>query len=435
MELVIKKAQEITKNYPETFIVWNILGVAFARTKRLEKAVYALQRATFIKPDYSEGFYNMGNALKDQGNFEEAVAAYKKAISCKSDYPAAFYNMGTAFKNQDKFDEAMKAFKKAIMLKPDFFEAYNNLGNVFQEQGNYKEAINSYKEAISIKQDYAKAYKNMANALGEQGQSDKAVVSFEKALSLEPNYAEVHRQLSSLIKYKSNNAQMKLVSQLLKKPELKDADRCHLNYAFAKMNEDLGNLGIAFENYVAGGEIRRKLMFYDKKQDERLFKKIKIALPKLKKIDFNSNNEPKNLTPIFILGMPRSGTTLVEQVISAHSEINGGGELKFLGQLGGAIGLGKKPASKEKLLQVRKIYLDRLNKLSDGKKIVTDKMPQNFLYLGLISIIFPEAKIIHVKRDPAATCWSNFRQYFSADDLGYSYNLKIPLGIINFIKI
>ena len=252
LELVIKKAQEITKNYPETFIVWNILGVAFARTKRLEKAVYALQRATFIKPDYSEGFYNMGNALKDQGNFEEAVAAYKKAISCKSDYPAAFYNMGTAFKNQDKFDEAMKAFKKAIMLKPDFFEAYNNLGNVFQEQGNYKEAINSYKEAISIKQDYAKAYKNMANALGEQGQSDKAVVSFEKALSLEPNYAEVHRQLSSLIKYKSNNAQMKLVSQLLKKPELKDADRCHLNYAFAKMNEDLGNLGIAFENYVAG---------------------------------------------------------------------------------------------------------------------------------------------------------------------------------------
>ena len=110
---------------------------------------------------------------------------------------------------------------------------------------------------------------------GEQGQSDKAVVSFEKALSLEPNYAEVHRQLSSLIKYKSNNAQMKLVSQLLKKPELKDADRCHLNYAFAKMNEDLGNLGIAFENYVAGGEIRRKLMFYDKNRMNGYSKKLK----------------------------------------------------------------------------------------------------------------------------------------------------------------
>ena len=190
------------------------------------------------------------------------------------------------------------------------------------------------------------------------------------------------------------------------------------------MNEDVGNLGGAFENYVAGGAIRRKLMVYDQKQDELLFKKIKTALPKLKQINFNSHNEPKNLTPIFILGMPRSGTTLVEQIVSAHSEVNGAGELKFLGQLGEAIALGKKTASKEKLLQVRKFYLEKLNKLSDGKKIVTDKMPQNFLYLGLISIIFPEAKIIHVKRNPGATCWSNFKHYFSADGLGYSYNLN-----------
>ena len=424
LELVIEKAQEITKNYPETFIVWNILGVAAARTQRLDQAVDAFQRATFIKPDYSEGYYNMGNALKDQGNLEEAVVAYKKAISFNSNYPAAFYNMGTAFKNQDKLEDAVKAFKKAIMLKPDYVEAHNNLGNVFQEQGSYKEAINSYKEAISIKQGYAKAYKNMAYALGEQGQSDEAIGLFEKALSLEPNYAEVHRQLSLLIKYKPNNPQMELVSQLLENPGLEDADRCHLNYAFAKMNEDLGNLRSAFENYVAGGVIRRKLMVYDQKQDELLFKKIKTALPKLKQIDFNSHNEPKNLTPIFILGMPRSGTTLVEQIISAHSEVNGAGELKFLGQLGGTIGLGKKAASQKELLQVRESYLEKLNKLSSGKKIVTDKMPQNFLYLGLISIIFPEAKIIHVKRDPAATCWSNFKHYFSADGLEYSYILK-----------
>ena len=104
LELVIEKAQEITKIYPETFIVWNILGVAAARTQRLDQAVDAFQRATFIKPDYSEGYYNMGNALKDQGNLEQSVDAYKKAISFNSDYPAAFYNMGTAFKNQDRFE-------------------------------------------------------------------------------------------------------------------------------------------------------------------------------------------------------------------------------------------------------------------------------------------------------------------------------------------
>ena len=147
LELVIKKAQEITKNYPETFIVWNILGIAAARTKKFDQAVYAFQRATSIRPEYSEGYYNMGNALKDQGNLEEAVIAYKKAISFKSDYPAAFYNMGRALKNQDKFEEAVKAYKRAIVLKPDYVEAHNNLGNVFREQGSYKEAINAYKKA------------------------------------------------------------------------------------------------------------------------------------------------------------------------------------------------------------------------------------------------------------------------------------------------
>jgi hypothetical protein len=116
------------------------------------------------------------------------------------------------------------------------------------------------------------------------------------------------------------------------------------------MNEDLGNLGAAFTNYVSGGAIRQTLLEYDQKRDERFFEKTKTTLPKLKQIDFNSGNEPRNLTPIFILGMPRSGTTLLEQIVSAHSEVRGAGELKDLGQLGGMISLGNQSASLEKLL-------------------------------------------------------------------------------------
>ena len=424
LELVIEKAQEITNKYPETFMAWNILGVAAARAKKLDQAVYSFLKVTLIKPDYPDGFYNMGNALKDQGKLEEAVESYKKAISCKSNYPEAFYNMGMAYKNQDKTENAIQAFQRAIKLKPDYVEAHNNLGNVFQEQGNQTEAVISYKKAISITPDYAKGYKNLGNALGEQGKLNEAIAAFEKALLIRPNYAEAHRNLSSLIKYKSNSSQVKLVSKLLKHPGLEGADRCHLNYAYAKMNEDLGNLGAAFTNYVSGGAIRQTLIEYDQKRDERFFEKTKTTLPKLKQIDFNSGNEPRNLTPIFILGMPRSGTTLLEQIISAHSEVRGAGELKDLGQLGGMISLGNQSASLEKLLEVRKSYLQKLSRLSGGKKFVTDKMPQNFLYIGLISTVFPEAKIIHVRRDPAATCWSNFKNYFSADGLGYSYNLK-----------
>ena len=424
LELVIEKAKSITKKYPKTLIIWNILGAAAARLKKLDQAVFAFQKATTIKPDYPEGFYNMGNALKDQGKLGEAIDSYKKAISCKPNYPEAFYNLGTAYKNQDKLDEAIHAYRKAIELKPDYVEAHNNLGNVLREQGNQSEAILSYKKAILIMPDHAKSYKNMANALGEQGQFEEAIASFEKALLLKPNYAEVHRVISSLIKYKADNSQMKLVSQLLKTRELEDADRCHLNYAYAKMNEDLGIFDTAFKNYVAGGAVRQKLLVYDQKQDELLFKQIKATWLKLKQSNLGSQNETENVIPIFILGMPRSGTTLVEQIVSAHSDVKGAGELRFLGQLGGLIGLGKQEASHEKLLQMRKSYYEKLIKLSDGKKFVTDKMPQNFLYIGLIKTVLPEAKIIHVKRDPAATCWSNFKHYFSADGLGYSYSVK-----------
>ena len=120
LELVIEKAQEITNKYPETFMAWNILGVAAARAKKLDQAVYSFLKVTLIKPDYPDGFYNMGNALKDQGKLEEAVESYKKAISCKSNYPEAFYNMGMAYKNQDKTENAIQAFQRAIKLKPDY---------------------------------------------------------------------------------------------------------------------------------------------------------------------------------------------------------------------------------------------------------------------------------------------------------------------------
>ena len=225
---------------------------------------------------------------------------------------------------------------------------------------------------------------------------------------------------------------MSLVADLLKSPVLRDADKCHLSYAYAKMNEDVGKFDFAFENYVAGGAIRRKLLRYDQKVDEQLFKSIKLTAPKLSSTCLKVENIQRNITPIFILGMPRSGTTLVEQIISSHSKVQGAGELKILGNVGGSIGLGRKAATHKSLFEVRKSYLSALKKISSGKQFVTDKMPHNFLYIGLILNAIPEARIIHVKRDPAATCWSNFKHYFSTEGLGYSYDLK---NTVSYFKL
>ena len=272
----------------------------------------------------------------------------------------------------------------------------------------------------------------MGNALKEQSKLEEAIASYEKALSLKPDYAAAHRNLSTLVKYQPNDIQITLVREMMQQSDLKGEDRCHLQYTLAKMNEDLGDLTSAYENYVAGGKLRQKLLSYDFKQDELIFDQIKNKAPKFKEFSLNTPIETPTNTPIFILGMLRSGTTLVEQIISSHSQVHGAGELRFLSRFGDPLILGHQIISSDNVLQIRNAYLHELEKVSNGCHFVTDKMPQNFLQLGLLLKALPEAKVIHVKRDPAATCWSNFKNYFQAKGLGYSYDLK---DTVNYFKL
>ena len=455
---VIEQTTTLTEQYPKAFVVWNLLGASAAQTGLFNKAIFAFQRVIAIKPDYAEAYYNMGNALQDQGKLDEAIASYTKALSLKPDYAEAYYNMGNALQNQGKLDEAIASYTKALSLKPDYAKAYynmgnalqnqgkldeaiasytkalslkpdfaeaiNNMGNALQDQGKLDEAIASYTKALSLKPDYAEAYNNMGNTLQNQGKLDEAIASYTKALSLKPDYAKAHRHLSTIIKYDSNHAQVTAVGEIIQRPDLKDDHRCHLHYAFAKMNEDIGDLDVAFESYVTGGRLRQNLLSYDPRQDELEFHQIKTTAPTIKDIIFNKPIKALLHTPIFILGMPRSGTTLVEQIISSHSQVHGAGELKCLGRFAAPLSNGNQIINSSSIVQVRESYLNELGKVSNGSPFVTDKMPHNFQYIGLISKALPEAKIIHVKRDPAATCWSNFKNYFSAKDLGYSYDLE-----------
>ena len=166
------------------------------------------------------------------------------------------------------------------------------------------------------------------------------------------------------------------------------------------------------------------LLGYEFTQDEHLFARIKQTAPKFNDIfPKKSTEESIGHTPIFILGMPRSGTTLIEQIISSHSQVTGAGELNYTKQFGGALTVGHKPINSETVQVFRKSYLAELAKRAQGQAFVTDKMPQNFRYIALICAALPEAKIIHVQRNSKATCWSNFKHYFSSKGLGYSYNL------------
>jgi hypothetical protein len=154
-----------------------------------------------------------------------------------------------------------------------------------------------------------------------------------------------------------------------------------------------------------------------------LFDRIKRTAPKFKDVALNAASEPITHTPIFILGMPRSGTTLVEQIVSSHSKVTGAGELPYVAQFGTKLVAGLTNPTLEAVSEFRERYIAELAKRAEGQAFVTDKMPQNFRYIALICGAFPEAKIVHVQRNAEATCWSNFKHYFAPKDLGYSYNL------------
>jgi tetratricopeptide (TPR) repeat protein len=192
---VVGQAQSLTEQYPEAFIIWNILGAAASQIGLLDKAIAAFQRVIAIKPDYAEAYNNMGNTLKDQGRLDEAVASFNKALSLKPDYVEAYSNMGIALEEQGKLEEAIASYNKALSLMPDYVEAYNNMGNALKDQGKLEEAIASYEKAVSLKPDYAEAYNNMGSALQDQGKLDEAVVAFNKALSVKPDYAEAYHKL------------------------------------------------------------------------------------------------------------------------------------------------------------------------------------------------------------------------------------------------
>lgn len=423
------KAIALNKDY---FEVYNNMGILFQDQEKLGPAIEAYKKALLINPNYVQAHNNMGNILKQQGRIEDAIKAFASAISLKPDYAEAHNNMGNALREQGRLDDAIKAFITSISFKPDYVAAYNNMGTALNDQGKLGEALEAFNTALVLEPDSAFTHNNIGNVLQHQGKLDRARDAYRNAILCKPEYAEAHRHLSEMVKYKPGDLQINQVKQLIGRPSLNDKDRCQLHYAFAKMKTDLGDYENAFKQYALGGALREKLLSYELEKDERLFTQIKNTAPKFKAISLKKMSNDLDNIPIFILGMPRSGTTLIEQIVSSHSQVCGAGELLFLERFGRNLTEGIQKVSFDNVVKVRERYLSELKKISRKKRFVTDKMPHNFLQIGLILTIFPEAKIIHVKRDPAATCWSIFKHFFPTEGLGFSYNLR---NTVNYYKM
>ena len=243
---VIKQAEILTEQYPNSPVIWNILGASRAKIGMLDEAIDAYKKSVSLNPDFAEAYSNMGVALKNQDKLDESIEAFKKSILLKPNDADSYYNMGITLNHQGKVDETISAYKKAISLNPDFAKAYNNLGLVLQVKGMSDEAIEACKKAISLNPHHAEAYNSLGIALQDKGKSEEALEAYKKAISLKPDYTEVLSNIGNILKdqVRLEEAFESYNKALLLKPN--DAD---IYYNLANILHDLGRLDEAEFNF------------------------------------------------------------------------------------------------------------------------------------------------------------------------------------------
>ena len=418
-----KKIVSMTKNDSEAY---NNLGISLKNLGKIEDSISAFNQAIAFNSEYAIAYFNLSNVLQLKGKRSEALQANQKAVELGADTVEVYMLLGIKLYELDRFDEAIECYKRCISLDPENPESYFNLADCLSICGEFKDAQSNYERAIELKPDFFQSYNNLGNLFANHGRFEDAIITLQKAISIKSNSAKVHYNLSGLKKYVIKDDQFQLMENLYLDSTTSDDSRCYLAFALGKACEDIGDLDHAFIYYKDGNAIRNKQLQHNQKKDIDLFNKIKSSFLDIKKHLLQKQNIAMNQIPIFIVGMPRSGTTLVEQIISSHDQVAAGGELKFFTQYGAPIALGQSEINNNVLTNFRDSYLKNIAKICKDSLMITDKMHINFLYTGLITTALPEAKIIHVKRDPSATCWSNFTKCFPFDheNLAYAYSLN-----------
>ena len=416
------RALQIKPDFAEAH---NNLGDVLRSLGKPEVAVASYHRALQIKPNFAEAHNNLGDVLKCLGKPEEAVASYNRALQIKPDFVIAHNNLGAALNDLGKTEEAVSSLTKALQIQPNLAEAHSNLGVALNELGKPEEAVSSLTRALQIKPDFAEAHINLGTTLNDLGQPDEAAASYNRALQINPAYAKAHRFLSTVKKFQDGDLQIQQMIQLVDQNNLPDEDRIHLNFALAKAHEDIGDYDRAFSYLMEGNRLRKEELNYDISSARASFANIKAAfsmdVPTLSVLE--ESESAKGQQPVFVLGMPRSGTTLVEQILASHSQVYGAGELVLLGQSINSIEWISTRPSSDQLHSIRQSYLSGLTKIGVSEPYITDKMPVNLLWIGFIIAAIPEARIVHVKRDARATCWSNFKHIFGKGN-GFACDLQ-----------
>ena len=440
-----RQALEIEPNDPD---LHSNLGNAMRRLGRLDEAIACAQRAIALAPGLSLAHNNLGLALAALGRLREAAASFRQALKLDGRFVEAQHNLGNVSRDLGEPREALAAYREAVALDPQRADSHCYLGDQLYEAGQLAEAVASFRRALTLRPEYPLALLGLAAALRRQGRPADAEASGRAALALEPESAAALTLLGGLHSDRgefgkaqelyeralagngefapafcgiaaqrrmtgADAAWLRGATALLTRP-LPLPHAIDLHFAVGKYHDDLGHYDEAFSHYRQANELgKRNAAAYEAPKLEQHVEAAMATFDRASVRQPHAGASDSEL-PVLVVGMPRSGTSLTEQILASHPEVFGAGEIEFWEQAAPAFADTGAEGQSAALSGLAREYLERLTARSGAARRVVDKMPANFLHAGLIHRVFPRARIIHMQRHPLDTCLSIYFQNFSA---------------------
>jgi tetratricopeptide (TPR) repeat protein len=452
--------QRVLALQPDNAQAHNNLGNTCKRLGLLDQAEQYWMQALALQPNYAEPYSNLANLLNDRGDYDKAAEYGRRAIELNPQLADAYINLSgietsrqrhgdalrwlnallsfapmhagglaaqaLVLKQLDELPAALDAAQFAVSAAPENPETHNSLGQVLQALGRFEPALAAYDRAASLPGTAREtALLNRAALFIEFGRTAEARAALDAVREAFPDSARALFNQADLRRFTADDPAIgKMQAMLAPGGAQSPSDRMLLHFALGKACLDLGESERAFRHLNEGNRMKRATFAYDPEATALWMASIpQVFTPAL--LEAKAGQGAASAVPVFVLGMPRSGTTLVEQVLASHPDIHGAGEMRHVQGLVDSLGSFPDSAAgltPEQLAAMGAAYLARVAPLAQGRRHVVDKMPSNFLYAGLIRLILPDARIIHCRRDPVDTCLSCYTKLFTSEQ-AFSYDL------------
>ena len=421
---IIQDFFESDKNYSDLY-----KGIRHVKAGRLKLAEETYKKVIKKDKDNIDALRLLGLLAFKTKDYDISERLFMRVLEIDPTFSLAWDNLAKLFRVQNKLSKSIPAFENLIKLDPFNFEALVSLGTIYIKLSKYHQGINLYEKSLTIKPENPRVYLSLGHALKTIGQREKSEIAYHNAIKFYPFSGEAYWSLANLKTYKFSKKEISNMKLAINK-NIHPNEQIQMHFALAKALESNNQFEDSFNHYKEGNWLQRKQIKYNSEEYKLSIDDV-ITFFKSNKDIFKSRANIKNDDPIFILGLPRSGSTLIEQILSSHSLIDGTQELPNIMAISRDIKLiDPNNGYPNNLMDIDtssfndfgQKYIDETRWARSSKPFFIDKMPNNFVHIGLIKLILPNAKIIDARRNPMDACFSCFKQYF-AKGQHFTYDL------------